>query len=117
MVLQPEEQKGGGKIAAERAERAVSPPRLSSEDGLKALALAAGADRLAQFSCDVTVSFISLNHLVFISPLLPAGMLPDLHHRGLAHEAQGEAAQRGPGLQRGQILLLSAVRQTVPEDQ
>ena len=33
----------------------VSPPRLSSEDGLKALALAAGADRLAQFSCDVPV--------------------------------------------------------------
>lgn len=38
----------------ERTERAVSPPRLASEDGLKALALAAGADRLAQFSCDVT---------------------------------------------------------------
>ena len=41
--------------AGPEGERAVSPPRLASEDGLKALALAAGADRLAQFSCDVMV--------------------------------------------------------------
>ena len=52
MVLPPEEEKVGER--GEREERpGVSPPRLSSEDGLKALALAAGADRLAQFSCEV----------------------------------------------------------------
>ena len=49
MVLPPGEEKAGGERPG------VSPPRLSSEDGLKALALAAGADRLAQYSCDVTV--------------------------------------------------------------
>ena len=46
-----------------------------------------------------------------------AGMLPDLHYRGLAVEAQGQAAQRGSGLQRRQVLLLSAVREAVREDQ
>merc|ERR1719300_198347 len=52
MVLQPDEVKNGeGKVDHERA---VSPPRLDNEDGLKALALAAGVDRLAQFDCDVT---------------------------------------------------------------
>ena len=52
MVLQPDEVKNGeGKVDHERA---VSPPRLDNEDGLKALALAAGVDRLAQFHCDVT---------------------------------------------------------------
>ena len=45
--------------AGPEGERAVSPPRLASEDGLKALALAAGADRLAQFSCDVPVRLSS----------------------------------------------------------
>ena len=44
MVLQPEEVKN---------ERAVSPPRSTGDDGLQALALAAGVDRLAQYHCDV----------------------------------------------------------------
>ena len=37
-------------------ERAVSPPMLNHEEGLKALALAAGVDRIAQFHCDAPVS-------------------------------------------------------------
>ena len=40
MVLQPEE----AKADAIRGDGAVSPPRLSSDDGLKALAMAAGAE-------------------------------------------------------------------------
>merc|ERR1719410_122020 len=40
-------------------ERAVSPPMLNTEDGLKALALAAGVDRIAQFHCDAPGCFQS----------------------------------------------------------
>ena len=42
MVLQPEEAKLATDIKVE-SDRAVSPPRLSTDDGLKALALAAGS--------------------------------------------------------------------------
>merc|ERR1719195_141174 len=52
MVLQPEEAKLATDIKVE-SDRAVSPPRLSTDDGLKALALAAGVDRLAQYHCDI----------------------------------------------------------------
>jgi len=40
-------------------ERAVSPPMLNTEEGLKALALAAGVDRIAQFHCDAPGCFQS----------------------------------------------------------
>lgn len=52
MVLQPEELRTSDK--SNDNDRAVSPPRLDNNDGLKALAMAAGSDRsLAQFHCDV----------------------------------------------------------------
>ena len=53
MVLQPDEAGKADTKPSSDQDRAVSPPRLDNEDGLKALALAAGADRLAQFHCDI----------------------------------------------------------------
>ena len=54
MVLQPEEAVGvAGRGGAGQLASPVSPPMLNSEQGLKALAMAAGADRVtAQFHCD-----------------------------------------------------------------
>ena len=40
-------------------ERAVSPPVGDADEGMKALALAAGADRLAMFNCDAPGCFQS----------------------------------------------------------
>jgi len=59
-VPMPDGPEGGGVLGHLGEERAVSPPRSDPQDiGLKALAAAAGADRMAMFHCDFPGCFQS----------------------------------------------------------